>query len=219
MVEVGVNGLASCHTPINIASIGDSTSSGSKLRGHAMNVSAAPLPGVLILKPNRFPDVRGFFSETYNKRQLKEAGIDIDFVQDNLTHNGPCLTLRGLHFQNDPFGQAKLLSVPKGTVLDVIVDLRRSSPGFGQHFSIKLSAEKGNQLFIPVGFAHGFITLEPDTLFAYKVSDYYSAEHNTGIRFDDPLLGIDWGADPKLILTSNRDRERPAFDPNKEYFV
>ncbi len=184
-----------------------------------MDMLATPLPGAFILKPKRFRDERGFFSENYNKRQLKEAGIDIDFVQDNVAENGPCLTLRGLHFQRYPFAQAKLLHVVRGVARDVIVDLRRSSPSFGLHFAIELSAAEGNQLFIPVGFAHGFISLEPDTLFTYKVSDYFSPEHNTGIRFDDALLGIDWCADPDLIITSGTDKGLPPFDPNKEYIA
>jgi dTDP-4-dehydrorhamnose 3,5-epimerase len=184
-----------------------------------VDVLATPLPGVLILKPKRFPDMRGFFSESYNKRRLEEAGLEIDFVQDNIAYNRSRLTLRGLHFQKRPFAQAKLVSVLKGAALDVIVDLRCNSPGFGQHFAIELSAAEGNQLFVPVGFAHGFITLEPDTLFTYKVSHYYSPEHDTGIRFNDPLLGIDWRADPDLSIVSDKDRELPLFDPNREYFA
>jgi dTDP-4-dehydrorhamnose 3,5-epimerase len=184
-----------------------------------MEVTPTLLPGVLILRPDRFPDARGFFSESYNKRRLARAGVDIDFVQDNIAYCRPRLTLRGLHFQKEPFAQAKLVSVVKGTALDVVVDLKRSSPSFGRHFAIELSAAKGNQLFIPVGFAHGFMTLKPDTLFAYKVSNYYSVEHDTGIRFDDALLGIDWGPDPDLIVTSGKDRQLPPFDPKAAYFA
>lgn len=185
-----------------------------------MDVLATPLPGALILTPKRFPDLRGFFSENYSKRRLKDdVGLDIDFVQDNIAYCKARFTLRGLHFQKPPCAQAKLVSVVKGTALDVIVDLRRSSSTFGQHFAIELSAAEGNQLFVPVGFAHGFVTREPDTVFTYKVSGYYSPEHESGIRFDDAWLGIDWGADPDLIVTSEKDQKLPRFDPNGEYFV
>src|SRR5262249_37786462 len=107
----------------------------------------------------------------------------------------------------------------RGAVLDVIVDLRQSSRTFGQHLALKLSAEEGNQLFVPIGFAHGYLTLEPETIFTYKVSNYYSRQHDDGIRFDDPTLGIGWGADRKLFVLSSRDAELPHFDPNKEYFA
>lgn len=184
-----------------------------------MHVATTPLPGVLVLKPKRFQDPRGFFSETYNKRRFDEANIEVDFVQDNLSLSKPSGTLRGLHFQREPFAQVKLVSVPKGAALDVVVDLRRSSPTFGQHFSIELTAEEGNQLYIPAGFAHGFLTLQPDTHFVYKVSAYYSPEQDTGIRFDDPVLGIDWGSAPEFIVTSDKDRQLPHFDPKAEYFA
>jgi dTDP-4-dehydrorhamnose 3,5-epimerase len=111
------------------------------------------------------------------------------------------------------------VTVVKGAALDVVIDLRRSSTRFGRHFAIKLCAAEGNQLFVPVGFAHGFITLEPDTLITYKVSGYYSPEHDAGIRFDSPLVAINWNADPYLIVTSCKDQQLPSFDPNKEYFA
>src|SRR5262245_26017396 len=129
-----------------------------------MGMSAAPLPGVLMLKPKRISDVRGFFSESYSKRKFKDAGLNVDFIQDNIAYSAFPLTLRGLHFQKPPFAQAKLVSVVKGAALDVVIDLRRSSTGLGRHFAIELSAAEGNQLFIPVGFAHGYLTLERDTL-------------------------------------------------------
>jgi dTDP-4-dehydrorhamnose 3,5-epimerase len=184
-----------------------------------MDVTQTPLAQVLILKPRRSQDLRGFFSETYNKRRLAEVGIHIDFVQDNLSVSKPPGTLRGLHFQKEPFAQAKLVSVIKGAALDVVVDLRLSSSTFGQHFSILLSADEGNQVLVPIGFAHGFITLEPDTILSYKVSNYHSPEHDSGIRFDDTLIGIDWGCDRSLIVTSDKDRHLPPFDPKAEYFA
>lgn len=183
-----------------------------------METLPTPLPGALILKPKRFQDPRGFFCEAYSKRRLEQVGLCVDFIQDNLSYSKARFTLRGLHFQTPPCAQAKLVSVVKGAVRDVIVDLRRSSPTFGQHSAIELSAEAGNQLFVPIGFAHGFITLEPDTVFTYKVSNNYSPAHDTGICFDDAKLGIDWGANSSLVVTSEKDQTLPGFDPDKEYF-
>lgn len=183
-----------------------------------MDVTTTPLLGVLVLKPKRFYDPRGYFSEIYNKRRLEEAGIEVAFVQDNVSVSKPRGTLRGLHYQREPVAQAKLVGVLAGSVRDVAVDLRRNSPTFGQHFSVLLSAEEGNQIFVPVGFAHAFLTLEPDTMIFYKVSNFYSPEHDAGIRFDDKLLGIDWGVDRAPIVTSDKDRQLPPFDPNTAYF-
>jgi dTDP-4-dehydrorhamnose 3,5-epimerase len=184
-----------------------------------MEITTVSLPGVSILKPKRLQDGRGFFCETYNKQRMQEAGIDVEFIQDNVSLSQLPGTLRGLHFQAEPFAQAKLVSVVKGAALDVVVDLRRSSPTFGQHFSIELSEAEGNQVFIPVGFAHGFLTLAPDTLFAYKVSEYYAPDHDTGIRFDDDVLSINWGEQPDLIVASDKDLQLPCFDPNAKYFA
>lgn len=169
-----------------------------------------------MLKPARFRDERGFFSETYNKQRLAKLGIAVEFVQDNLSFSALAGALRGLHFQRPPFAQAKLTSVLKGSVIDVVVDLRKGSPTFAQHLSARLSAEEGNQLFVPAGFAHGFLTLEPDTLFAYKVSAYYSPEHDSGIKWNDTRLGIDWGRSE--VLLSDKDARLPAFDPSLSYF-
>jgi dTDP-4-dehydrorhamnose 3,5-epimerase len=171
-----------------------------------------------MLKPKRHSDNRGFFSETFNRRRLQEAGIVVEFVQDNLSFSEAAYTLRGLHFQSGDSAQAKLVSVVKGSALDLVVDLRRSSPCFGRHLKVKLCASEGDQLLVPVGFAHGFLTLEPETLFTYKVSNYYSPSHDTGIRFDDRLLGIDWGVAPEVIVTSSKDADLPSFDPTTEYF-
>jgi len=184
-----------------------------------MDVTPTPLAGVVVLKPKRFLDARGFFSETYNRRDLAEAGIEVDFVQDNLSMSRQLGTLRGLHFQREPQSQAKLVSVSKGAVRDVVVDLRLSSPTFAKHFSVVLTCDDGNQIFIPAGFAHGFLTLEPDTLLSYKVSQHYSAEYDSGIRFDDPFLGIDWGCDPASVVLSEKDQKLPLFDPAARYFA
>jgi dTDP-4-dehydrorhamnose 3,5-epimerase len=183
-----------------------------------MEVTTTPLGGVLILKPKRFFDPRGFFSETYNQRRFEQAGVDVAFVQDNVSVSKPRGTLRGLHYQKEPFAQAKLVGVLAGSIRDVAVDLRRSSPTFGRHFSVRLSADEGNQIFVPVGFAHAFLTLEPDTMIFYKVSNFYSPEHDAGIRFDDPFLGIDWGIDQASIVTSDKDRRLPPFNPETTYF-
>jgi dTDP-4-dehydrorhamnose 3,5-epimerase len=183
-----------------------------------LEVITTPFSGLLIIKPQRIADGRGFFCENYNKRRLAEVGIDANFVQDNLSLSKPAGTLRGLHFQRQPMAQAKLVSTLTGSVRDVVVDLRRSSKTFGGHFSILLSQSEGNQLFVPVGFAHGFVSLEPDTLFAYKVSNYYSPEDETGIRFDDPNLGIDWDRTADALVISERDRALTSFDPSAEYF-
>jgi dTDP-4-dehydrorhamnose 3,5-epimerase len=184
-----------------------------------MDIVTTPLPGLMILKPRRIEDGRGFFCESYHKQRLADAGIDACFVQDNLSLSKPEGTLRGLHFQKTPLEQAKLVGVLNGEVRDVAVDLRRGSKTFGRHFSIVLSEAEGNQLFIPAGFAHGFVTLKPDTLFAYKVSNYYSPGQEAGIRFDDPLLGIDWGRAADTLVVSERDRALPGFDPKAEYFA
>lgn len=183
-----------------------------------MDIIQTPLLGLIILKPKRFQDCRGFFCEAYSKRRLAEAGIDVDFVQDNLSVSEIRGTLRGLHFQKNPRAQVKLVSAIKGAARDVVVDLRQRSPSFGKNFSVVISAEEGNQIFVPVGFAHGFLTLEPDTMLSYKVSNYYSPEHDFGIRFDDPRLGIDWGFDPASIITSDKDQQLPLFDPKTCYF-
>jgi dTDP-4-dehydrorhamnose 3,5-epimerase len=185
----------------------------------ALEVASTPLPGLLILKPRRLEDVRGFFCESYNKRRLAEIGVDTDFVQDNLSFSPSVGTLRGLHFQREPFAQTKLVSVLRGAALDVAVDLRRNSKTFGRHFSLVLNATEGNQLLIPAGFAHGFATLEPETLFAYKASNYYSPMHDTGIRFDDPQLAIDWSKAGDALTASKRDRTLPFFNPQAEYFA
>src|SRR6476620_3797016 len=163
------------------------------------------IPGVLMLEPKRFEDTRGFFVETYNKARLADLGISAEFVQDNLSYSKAAGTLRGLHFQTRPFAQDKLVSVIRGAVFDVAVDLRPDSPAFGQYVSARLDAAQGQQLFVPAGFGHGFLTLEPETLFSYKVTNRYSSEHDRGLRWDDPILGIDWGFDTEAITLSERD--------------
>lgn len=157
-----------------------------------MHVDFLPLAGLAVITPRRFGDDRGFFAETWSRRALSEAGIDTDFVQDNHSLSRHKGTVRGLHFQTPPHGQAKLVRCGRGRLFDVAVDLRRGSPTYGQWAGVELSAENGKQLFIPIGFAHGFMTREDDTEIVYKCSDYYAPAHDGGIRWNDPAVGIDW---------------------------
>ena len=145
------------------------------------------IPDVRLLKPRRFGDSRGWFAETWSRRSL-----DVAFCQDNMSRSAEVGTVRGLHFQKPPLAQAKLVMVLKGRILDVAVDIRRASPTFGRHVAVELSAEEGNQLFIPRGFAHGFCTLEPGTEVMYKVDDFYAPETDAGIFWADPDLAINW---------------------------
>lgn len=184
-----------------------------------MNVEPTAIPDVRILTPRRFGDHRGFFSETYNRETFAKAGVTLTFVQDNHSLSAAVGTLRGLHFQSHPAAQDKLVRVARGRILDVAVDLRRSSPSYGQHVAVELSAENWRQLLIPVGFAHGFITLEPDTEVLYKVTDLYSAAHDLGLAWDDPALGIDWPLPPGGPVLSDKDRHHPRLADLPEYFA
>jgi dTDP-4-dehydrorhamnose 3,5-epimerase len=177
----------------------------------ALAVRRLGIPDVAELIPRRIVDDRGFFAEVYNDRRLAEAGFRIAFVQGNHSRSTARHTLRGLHFQAPPFAQAKLVWVTHGSAFDVAVDIRRGSRTFGKTASVLLSAERGNQILIPAGFAHGFLTLEPDTHVDYMVSSHYAPEHDRGIRWDDPALAIDWplaGGRPNL---SPRDQRHPLF--------
>lgn len=174
-------------------------------------IETTTLEGVKVITPKKFEDSRGFFSETYSRENFLQAGIAVDFVQDNLSRSASVGTIRGLHFQSPPFAQDKLIRVLKGRILDVAVDLRRSSPTYGQHFAIELSAENFKQMFVPIGFAHGFCTLEPDTEILYKVSTYYAPEHDHGLAWDDPALGIAWPVTADLAVLSDRDGHHPRL--------
>lgn len=169
------------------------------------------IPDVWTYTPRRFADERGWFSETFSAVKLADALGALAFVQDNqvLTHARG--TLRGMHFQKPPRAQDKFVRVLKGSVLDVAVDIRRGSPTFGKWVAAELSAENGKQIFVPKGFAHGYLTLEPDTEVFYKVSDVYSAADEGGIAWDDPAIGIDWGMPHADILMKDRDREFPRL--------
>jgi dTDP-4-dehydrorhamnose 3,5-epimerase len=177
----------------------------------ALDVTALAIEAVKLIRPRRFSDARGHVVETWSRRAFAEAGIDIDFVQDNSTFSRFAGTVRGLHFQRPPAAQAKLVRAVRGRVLDVAVDLRGGSPTYGRFAAAELTAEGGEQLLAPVGFAHGFCTLEPDTLVAYKLSDFYAPEHDAGIIWNDPDVGIDWplgGAQPTL---SDKDAKLPRL--------
>ena len=168
------------------------------------------LPGLLEFHPRLFGDPRGVFYETYSARLMQELGLpaDLNWVQDNQSKSQTGV-LRGLHFQRPPHAQAKLVRVAQGRVLDVVVDLRVASPTYGQHARVELSAAKGNMLFVPVGFAHGFVALEDDTLFLYKCSDYYAPATESGLRWNDPALNIGWGVAKALV--SDKDEVQPLF--------
>ena len=177
-----------------------------------MDVTQTALSGVVLLSPKKFGDQRGFFSETYNKKALADAGIDLDFVQDNHSLSVEPGVVRGLHFQSPPFAQDKLVRVVRGRILDVAVDLRKSSPTFKQHVAIELSAQNWNQLLVPIGFAHGFVTLEPNTEVMYKVTNYYSPTNDHGIRWNDPTVGVSWPISPEQATLSAKDAVLPFLD-------
>lgn len=177
-----------------------------------MHVERLNIPDIKVLVPRKHGDARGFFSETYNRKSLAALGIDIDFVQDNHSLSAEKGTVRGLHFQTPPFAQDKLVRVARGAVYDVAVDLRKDSPTYGRHVSAVLSAEAWNQVLVPIGFAHGFMTLEPDTEVIYKVSDYYAPDHDKGLLWNDPALGIAWPLAEGEAILSEKDRIQPRFE-------
>jgi dTDP-4-dehydrorhamnose 3,5-epimerase len=176
-----------------------------------LEVRKLELPDVLEITPKRFGDDRGFFSETYNLGRFREAGIDLVFVQDNHSYSAAKGVLRGLHYQLPPRAQDKLVRVIRGSILDVAVDIRRSSPSFGKWVSLEISAKRGNQILVPKGFAHAFLTLEPDTEVIYKVTDTYSPQHDRSIRFDDPATGIEWPGSTSDFQLSEKDSKAPLL--------
>lgn len=177
------------------------------------------LPGLKLVTPQKNGDDRGFFSETYTASLWEKAGLHFNFVQDNHSLSRDVGTVRGLHFQAEPFAQDKLIRVLTGRILDVVVDLRRSSPTYGRHVAVELSRENWRQIFIPKGFAHGFVTLEPNTEIAYKVTDFYSPAHDYGLAWDDPELGIDWGITADKAILSEKDRRLPHLRDLAEFFA
>jgi dTDP-4-dehydrorhamnose 3,5-epimerase len=173
-----------------------------------MDIKSTPIEGLLIIEPQVFTDPRGYFYESYNKEKFVAAGINIEFVQDNqsLSQKG---IVRGLHFQAPPFDQGKLVRVIQGAVLDVAVDIRKNSPTYGQNFSIELSAQNRTMFYIPPGFAHGFETLEDNTIFLYKCTDVYNKQSEGGLLWNDAELGIKWQSSDPLI--SEKDKILPLF--------
>ncbi|MEM7693786.1 MAG: dTDP-4-dehydrorhamnose 3,5-epimerase [Pseudomonadota bacterium] len=176
-----------------------------------MDIVPLPIEGVFTVRPRRHEDQRGWFEESFNQKRFSETGVTPGFVQDNQSVSHSVGTVRGLHFQAPPFAQAKLVRVLAGAVLDVAVDLRRGSPTYGRWVSAELSADNGVQIFVPRGFAHGFVTRTPDTIVAYKVDAHYDRESDGGIHFADPDLAIDWGVAPADAVLSDKDRALPAF--------
>lgn len=173
-----------------------------------MEIQNTHIEGLIVLQPKIWKDDRGYFFESFRQDIFSKLNIDVNFVQDNqsLSQKG---TIRGLHYQTVPFEQGKLVRVVQGSVLDVALDIRKNSPTYGQYFAIELSAENQTQFFIPPGFAHGFSTLEDNTIFCYKCTNYYSKANEGGVRFDDPALGIDWKVEG--LFVSDKDRELPVF--------
>ncbi len=175
-----------------------------------MKIETTPIQDLVIINPTVFEDERGYFMESFNQQSLQEAGINIHFVQDNQSFSKRG-TLRGLHYQNPPFAQTKLVRVLQGEIMDVAVDLRKNSPTYGQHFAIQLSAENNKQLMIPQGFAHGFSVLSETAVVMYKCDQFYNKASEGGIRFDDPALNIDWGIDLKTAIVSEKDLVLPGI--------
>ena len=183
-----------------------------------LNVEPMAIPEVKLITPKRHGDERGFFSEVYKLADFEDAGLDCVFIQDNHSSSTLVGTLRGLHFQSNPYPQHKLVRVTRGRILDVAVDIRRSSPTFGRSVGVELSAENWQQLLVPVGFAHGFVTLEPMTEVQYKVSAPYAPRNDHGLAFDDPQLAIDWGMPHGKLLLSDKDRRHPRLADLPAYF-
>ena len=176
-----------------------------------MKVERLALDGVVVVTPARYGDARGYFSETWNRQRLAEAGIETTFVQDNESLSATPGTVRGLHYQAPPFAQAKLMRVGMGAILDVAVDVRRGSPTYGQWVSEVLTAENGAQMLVPRGFLHGFVTLSPNTLVMYKVDAVYDAESDGSVSWCDPELAIEWGVNPCEVTLSGKDLNAPRF--------
>lgn len=182
-----------------------------------MPFETTPIPGLLVFKPKVFEDNRGYFFESYNEQLFREQGIDIRFVQDNQSQSAYGV-IRGLHYQKSPHAQCKLVRVLEGEILDVAVDIRKGSPTYGQHFSLVLSAENKQQLFVPEGFAHGFSVLSKRAVVMYKCNRFYSKESEGGLLFNDPALGIDWQVPADAQLISDKDQVLPLFADHQTPF-
>ncbi|MEG0239039.1 MAG: dTDP-4-dehydrorhamnose 3,5-epimerase [Anaerorhabdus sp.] len=185
-----------------------------------MKIIKTEIEGLLIIETDVFGDHRGYFTETYNKAKYQEMGINVDFVQDNMSFSAQKGTLRGLHWQNPPYAQSKLVSCTKGTVIDVVVDIRKGSPTYGKYVSCELSAENHKQFFIPQGFAHGFLTLTDDVEFRYKVDNVYNKESEGSTRYDDPSINVDWGQllNGIVPVLSEKDKVGPMLSKANNQF-
>ena len=181
-----------------------------------MQYKETEIKGVFVIEPHVFSDARGYFMETWEEADFEKHIGRVNFVQDNESKSSRGV-LRGLHYQRGDASQAKLVRVIKGTVLDVAVDMRQSSPSFGQHVMVELSEENKRQFFIPRGFAHGFLVLSDEAIFTYKVDNSYAPQAEAGVRWNDPQLGIDWPIDPAIVQTSEKDLFQPLF-ADAEYF-
>lgn len=180
-----------------------------------MNVVSTEIEGVYIIEPQVFGDERGYFFESFNAKHFyAQTGIEVTFVQDNESRSRKGV-LRGLHFQREPHAQAKLVRVVQGRVLDVAVDIRKDSSTFGKYIAVELSGDNKRQLFIPKGFAHGYVVLEDNTVFQYKCDEYYHPESEDGIAWNDPQLGIEWGIHESEVILSEKDRVRDTIDSIK----
>lgn len=184
-----------------------------------MQIEQTKLSGVLVLTPKRFGDARGFFSESWSRRQMADAGHDYDWVQDNHSLSMQAGTVRGLHFQAPPHAQAKLVRCGRGAFFDVVVDIRRGSPTYGQWIGEELSFENGKQILVPTGFLHGFATRTSETEIVYKCSDYYAPDCDGAVRFDCPVIGIDWGLGQLEPVLSEKDAAAPGLADFETPFV
>lgn len=176
-----------------------------------MLIETTSLPDVKILTPKKYEDDRGYFCETWNRRQLESAGIEVNFVQDNESFSKRSGTIRGLHYQAPPFSQAKLIRVSSGAILDVVVDARVGSHHYGKWVSVELSECNGRQIFVPRGFLHGFVTLEPNTRVTYKVDNFYDSHSDGAVKWNDPDLAIDWDIDARRVSLSAKDAMADSF--------
>jgi dTDP-4-dehydrorhamnose 3,5-epimerase len=183
-----------------------------------MQIEELPLKGVLLITPRRFGDQRGFFAETYSYKLAANAGLTANFVQDNHSLSAKMGTVRGLHFQSPPHAQGKLVRCGRGAIFDVAVDIRKGSPTFGQWLGYTLSAENGLQLYIPPGFAHGFMTLQPDSEIVYKCTDYYAPQTEGALRWDDPNVGIQW-PHAGAVTINEKDAQAPLLTQIDSPFV
>ncbi|MDW4498115.1 dTDP-4-dehydrorhamnose 3,5-epimerase [Sulfitobacter sp. D35] len=184
-----------------------------------MLVERTKLDGVLLLTPKRFGDQRGFFSESWSRRQFEAEGLTFDWVQDNHSLSAQTGTVRGLHFQSPPHAQDKLVRCGRGALFDVAVDIRKGSPTFGDWVGVELSFENGKQLLVPAGFLHGFVTRQPDTEIIYKCSDYYAPECDGAVHYDSPEIGIDWGLGGIDPVLSDKDSAAPTLSNFDSPFV